>query len=88
MDFVIDGTDNRVVEYNVEADSKGPHNPSGNAFFYTEKLLDTELGTDCCPETARFWKIQSGSRRNKIGGRTGYKVLTHSLTHSLTHRTG
>jgi primary-amine oxidase len=74
MDFVVDGTDNRVVEYNVEADSTGPHNPSGNGFYYTETLLDTELGTDCCAETARFWKIQSGS-----------KVLTHSLTHSLTH---
>jgi primary-amine oxidase len=74
MDFVVDGTDNRVVEYNVEADSTGPHNPSGNGFYYTETLLDTELGTDCCAETARFWKIQSGS-----------KVLTHSLTHSLTN---
>ena len=76
MDTVIDGTENRVVEMNVEAETEGPHNPTGNAFFFTEKLLKTEdeAARDCCPETARFWKIQS-TKRNKIGGLTGWKLV-------------
>lgn len=75
MDFVVDGTNNRVIELNAERETEGSHNPTLNAFFFTEKLLETELGTDCNPASARFWKVQSSNRRNKIGGLTGYKMM-------------
>ena len=33
---------NRVVELNAERETKGPHNPHNNAFFFKEDVLESE----------------------------------------------
>jgi Cu2+-containing amine oxidase len=34
---------NHISEFNVKKETEGPHNPSDNAFYYEETLLDSEL---------------------------------------------
>ena len=56
MDFCIDGSRNSVVEYNAEAETEGPHNPTLNGFFFKETPMVSELAAvrDLSPETARY----------------------------------
>ena len=42
MDFAVDGTQNRFVEYNAKKETLGPHNPTGNAFYFESEVLQTE----------------------------------------------
>jgi len=42
MDFAIDGTQNRFIEYNASKDTLGSHNPTGNAFYYEDNVFETE----------------------------------------------
>ena len=41
-DFAVDGLVNHISEFNAVTETEGPHNPSGNAFYYVENLLDSE----------------------------------------------
>ena len=41
-DFAVDGLVNYISEFNAVTETEGPHNPSGNAFYYEENLLDSE----------------------------------------------
>ena len=56
MDFIIDGIENSVVEYNARAETEGPHNPTLNGFYFEETYLESELKAvrDLSPETARY----------------------------------
>ena len=56
MDFCVDGVKNSIVEYNAEAETEGPHNPTLNGFFFKETPLVSELAAvrDLSPETARY----------------------------------
>ena len=56
MDFCVDGVKNSIVEYNAEAETEGPHNPTLNGFFFKETPLLSELAAvrDLSPETARY----------------------------------
>ena len=71
-------------------------NPSLNAFYYKQTVLETEQQAirDCCPESARFWKVVSSDKTNAIGQPTGYKIVPgpkvldvlslHPMTHAVT----
>ena len=79
MDFCLDGTKNCVVEMNAQRDDEinDEDNPSLNAFFYKQTVLETEQQAirDCCPESARFWKVISSDKTNAIGQPTAYKIV-------------
>ena len=79
MDFCLDGTKNCVVEMNAQRDDEinEEDNPSLNAFFYKQTVLKTEQQAirDCCPESARFWKVISSDKTNAIGQPTAYKIV-------------
>jgi primary-amine oxidase len=42
MDFAVDGTQNRFVEYNAKKEALGPNNPTGNAFYFEDEVMETE----------------------------------------------
>ena len=98
MDFCLDGLNNRVVEMNAQRDDEinEEDNPSLNAFYYKQTVLETEQQAirDCCPESARFWKVVSSDKTNAIGQPTGYKIVPgpkvldvlslHPMTHAVT----
>ena len=104
MDFCVDGTKNCVVEMNAQRDDEinEEDNPSLNAFFYKQTVLETEQQAirDCNPESARFWKVCSSDKMNAIGQPTAYKIVPgpkvcditpsntheHTLTYTIKHR--
>jgi len=42
MDFAVDGTQNRFLEYNAKKEALGPNNPTGNAFYFEDEVMETE----------------------------------------------
>lgn len=76
LDMQVDGTANSVVEVNTVQAPK-EQNPLGNAFYGEQTLLQTEQQAQrrIDPMTGRFWKVISDSRKNKMGGDTGYKLM-------------
>ena len=38
----MDGLVNHISEFNAVVESEGEHNPSNNAFYYEETVLDSE----------------------------------------------
>jgi len=77
VDLDVDGaTDNALVETNVRALPQGPANPAGNAFDAEQTPLKSEQAArrDLDLTTARCWKVQSHSARNRYGHPTGYAL--------------
>jgi len=77
IDTQIDGLNNSIVEVNT-LPAPAAENPFGNAFYGEQTVFKTELQAQrrIDPMAARFWKVISGGRRNKMGGQTGYKLVT------------
>lgn len=77
LDMSVDGDANSVYEVHTEAESWGPNNPAGNAFFVKETLLEDERSAcqNVDPLAGRFWKIVSHDARNALGGPTAYKLV-------------
>ena len=59
MDFIIDGVNNNIVEYNAKTETEGEHNPTLNGFYFEETVLESELKAirDLSPQTARYGTI-------------------------------
>jgi primary-amine oxidase len=70
IDFDVDGTRNRVVEQNVVPATS----PATNGFLVHTAPLPTEGARDADPATSRQWVVQSTTRRNIVGHRTGYAI--------------
>jgi primary-amine oxidase len=83
LDMAVDGDTNSIVEYNTRAESEGPHNRYGNAYYDEPSVLKTEL--EACrrtnPETMRYWKIINPSVKNHVGQPTAYRLeANHTVT--------
>jgi primary-amine oxidase len=83
LDMAVDGDANSIVEYNTHAESEGPHNRYGNAYYDEPSVLKTEL--EACrrtnPETMRYWKIVNPNVKNHVGQPTAYKLeANHTVT--------
>ncbi|MFT7600586.1 MAG: primary-amine oxidase [Acidimicrobiales bacterium] len=76
LDMTVDGLANSVVEVDTVPAPAGD-NPYGNAFHASATVLSTEaLGQRRIdPLAARFWKVISNGRTNKMGQPTGYKLI-------------
>ena len=76
LDMSVDGSSNSVVE--VETVPAPPdENPFGNAFFGSSTVLTSESRAQrrIDPLSARYWKVISNERTNKMGQPTGYKLI-------------
>jgi primary-amine oxidase len=87
LDMAIDGPRNRVIEVDTVALPPGPDNPHGNAFVARETVLASELQArrDVRFETARYWKIASTERKNRMGQPTAYKLIPLSPVPFMAH---
>jgi len=87
LDTAIDGPRNRVIEVDTVALPPGPENPHGNAFVARETVLASELHArrDVKFDTARYWKIASAERKNRMGQPTAYKLMPLSPVPFLAH---
>ncbi|MFV0260382.1 MAG: primary-amine oxidase [Acidimicrobiales bacterium] len=76
IDPMIDGLDNTVVEVDT-VPAPVDENPWGNAFLASSTVLASEQQARRLvdPLVARYWKVVSGHRTNRMGGPTGYKLL-------------
>lgn len=74
LDMSIDGERNAIVECDTVAETPGPDNPYGNAFYVRETELETEGGRKRNADTQRFWKFESRERTNFMGKPTAYKL--------------
>ncbi|MEO1063804.1 MAG: primary-amine oxidase [Actinomycetota bacterium] len=76
LDMWIDGTANSVVEVDTHA-APSDENPWGNAFHGVQTVLETEQAAQRLvdPLVARYWKVISTERTNKMGTPTGYKLM-------------
>ncbi len=77
MDMAVDGQANTVVEVDTIADTTGPDNPFGNAFYPQYTPLRTELEGQRVinPSVARYWQIQNDQSLNKMGKPVAYKLV-------------
>jgi len=83
LDMAVDGDTNSIVEYNTRAESEGPHNRYGNAYYDEPSVLKTELAA--CrrtnPETMRYWKVINPNVKNHVGRPTAYRLeANHTVT--------
>ncbi len=74
LDMSIDGERNAIVECDTVAETPGPDNPYGNAFYVQETELETEGGRKRNADAQRFWKFESRERTNFMGKPTAYKL--------------
>lgn len=77
LDFDVDGTPNRVVEHNTRSAPAGKDNPLSNSILMEETVLKSELRAqrDMNLATARKWEVVSASKKNALGGPTGYVLV-------------
>ncbi|MAL41249.1 MAG: hypothetical protein CMO04_15365 [Thalassospira sp.] len=83
LDMAIDGHANSAVECNTFAETPGPSNPYGNAYFEQETVLETEMAAArrANPPTQRYWKVVNPNKLGKTGRPVGYKLdATHCVT--------
>ena len=87
LDVAVDGESNRVVEVDTVALPMGDDNPYGNAFTTRETVLASEQGAQRNVDfnAARYWKIESGEARNRLGQPTAYKLLPLSPIPTFSH---
>ncbi len=77
LDMCVDGMENAVYEVDTVPEELSELNPHGNAFYATERLLETEQRAirDADPRAARFWKVVNRRRTNKVGSPVGYRLM-------------
>ena len=77
FDMAVDGFKNTVSEVNFASIPMGPGNPHGNAIGIAETQLATELEAQRIMDlsTARYWKVNSSTRKNAVGAQTAYKLV-------------
>ncbi len=77
LDMSVDGEANSVYEMNTVAESLGPDNPHGNAFYVESTPLKTELEAQRIidPLKGRYWKVTNPSVVNALGSPVGYKLM-------------
>ena len=82
LDMCVDGEQNTVSEVNTKAETKGAHNPYGNAFFNEETTLRTEheARRQVAPQSGRYWKFSSTQARNRMGTPTAYRLMPGEAT--------
>jgi primary-amine oxidase len=83
LDMAIDGDANSVVECNTYAETDGPHNPYGNAFYEEETVFKREgdAARKANAETMRYWKVINPSKTNLVGQPVAYKLEPlHTVT--------
>lgn len=87
MDFCVDGVKNSIVEYNAEAETEGPHNPTLNGFFFKETPLVSELAAvrDLSPETARYRYILLVAFIHSCNLRFEQLFVQYMFSHTHTH---
>jgi primary-amine oxidase len=76
MDAMIDGPRNQVTEVDSVADTTGPSNPFGNAFYARRTTFEreSEAKRNVDVASSRYWLVQSSERTNRMGYATGYKI--------------
>lgn len=76
LDMAVDGDANSFVECNTHAETPGPANPYGNAFYVAETLLETERAAArrANQETMRYWKVVNRAHTNHVGRPVGYRL--------------
>ena len=76
LDMSVDGMANSVLEVDT-VPAPPDENPYGNAFKAKTTVLATEQQAQrrIDPLAARYWKIVSGEKTNKMGTPTGYKLI-------------
>ena len=87
LDMAVDGEKNRVVEVDTVALPPGPDNPYGNAFKPQLTVLASEAQSkrDVSFETARYWRIESTEKTNRMGQPTAYKLMPLSPVPFMAH---
>lgn len=77
FDMAVDGPRNTVSEVNFAAVPMGPDNPHGNAIGILETNLarEAEAQRTVNLATARYWKVNSSTRKNAVGAATAYKLV-------------
>jgi primary-amine oxidase len=87
LDMMVDGLRNSVYEVHSEAESVGPENPLGNAFYEVSTLLRSEAEaqqlTD--PLHARYWKIVNPTALNGLGQPVAYKLMPGENVQPFVH---
>ena len=74
LDMSVDGDQNTVMECDTVAETMGPDNPHGNAFYVQETPITTESGRRRNPDAQRFWKFTNPNKTNHVGSPTAYKL--------------
>jgi len=87
LDMMVDGLQNSIYEVHTEAESPGPDNPHGNAFFAKSTLLthESEAQQVIDPLSARYWKVLNHSSLNSSGEPVGYKLMPGENTLPFLH---
>ena len=77
LDVEVDGPENTVIEVDTVGIPQGKDNPWGNAFVAKETPLrrESEARRKHDTERSRYWKIESQSRKNRLGENTAYKLI-------------
>jgi primary-amine oxidase len=77
LDMMVDGLQNSVYEFHLEAEPTGERNPYGNAFFAKATLLETEGDAQQVidPLAGRFWKVINPHVHNCLDEPVGYKLM-------------
>jgi primary-amine oxidase len=77
IDPIIDGVKNSVVEMNAVTEDESDENPLCNAFYFQGNRLKNESDAqrECCPDSCRFWKIESAEKKNMLNLPTAYKLV-------------
>jgi primary-amine oxidase len=73
----VDGTENTVVEVEVETEAVGAENPQGNWFAARERVLATESEAqrNVNPAQARSWRIVNENRLGALGRPSAYALM-------------
>jgi primary-amine oxidase len=77
LDPAIDGPRNRLVEVHAENDPDDARNPYGNAVIAVETPIRSEAQgrRNADSASARYWRIDSESGRNRYGDSTAYRLV-------------
>jgi primary-amine oxidase len=85
LDTAVDGPLNRLVEAHAEAEPDPGLDPYGNAVRHvrTPILREADAVRDTDPASARHWRIESASARNRYGEPTAYRLTLHGTARPL-----
>lgn len=77
LDVAIDGEDNTLHEVEAAPIPRGPLNPRGNAFTWSNQQLTNELDAQRMANglTGRVWEVRSAHRTNHTGKPTAYWLI-------------